>query len=321
MKNSQKGFIAPLLIGIIALLVIGGGVYIYGNKKVEVPAVVDNTTVQSNQIQQTNTQTPPVNNQQNTPIIQTSSPSNNQQILNNLVTNWKKIAPEIIPGFPPTNQAFYGYPEIIQFIGNNRIVITYADNYNPLFAVLNYDINQKKFSYLDKHGAPDFTVTETLWNTWRNKYGDVSFVPQTYQFSSTRTGDVVYPSDWKLISKNPYFVTKSPIVQPNSSSQTVSVRISIGSMNENVYSLLNNTTVLGLKYLYPRNSGDSVIVNTIDSTLGSMGDSCGAIVQAVLEITNPKIEGTHATLRGDPTVAFDIVRVVSHDTPQRTCAY
>ena len=38
MKNSQKGFIVPALLVIIALLVIGGGVYVYENKKVEVPA-------------------------------------------------------------------------------------------------------------------------------------------------------------------------------------------------------------------------------------------------------------------------------------------
>ncbi len=34
MKN-QKGFIVPLLLGIIALFVIGGGVYIYKNKTTE----------------------------------------------------------------------------------------------------------------------------------------------------------------------------------------------------------------------------------------------------------------------------------------------
>lgn len=37
MKNSQKGFVTPLLIGIIAILVIGGGIYIYNNKKAEKP--------------------------------------------------------------------------------------------------------------------------------------------------------------------------------------------------------------------------------------------------------------------------------------------
>ena len=60
MKNNQyiqqaqykKGFIVPILIAIIALLVAGGGAYIYQNKKTEVPAVVDTTTQQLNQIQQ-----------------------------------------------------------------------------------------------------------------------------------------------------------------------------------------------------------------------------------------------------------------------------
>mgnify|MGYP001606502060 FL=1 len=56
MKNSKKGFIVPVLLVIIALLVVGGGVYIYENKKAEVPAVVDTGT------QQTNTQIPPAQN-------------------------------------------------------------------------------------------------------------------------------------------------------------------------------------------------------------------------------------------------------------------
>lgn len=79
MKNSQKGFIVPVLLVIIALLVIGGGVYIYKNKKAEVPAVVDNGT------QQTNTQTPPVNTQTNTPPSQTSE--NKKGTIISLVVN------------------------------------------------------------------------------------------------------------------------------------------------------------------------------------------------------------------------------------------
>jgi hypothetical protein len=58
MKNNfKKGFVVPLLLGIIALLVIGGGIYIYQNRKAEAPTVVDTGT------QQTNAQTPPVNTQ------------------------------------------------------------------------------------------------------------------------------------------------------------------------------------------------------------------------------------------------------------------
>ncbi|HTE48631.1 MAG TPA: hypothetical protein VK675_01860 [Candidatus Paceibacterota bacterium] len=41
MKNSQKGFIVPLLIVIIAILVIGFGVYVYNNKKVSEKEILD----------------------------------------------------------------------------------------------------------------------------------------------------------------------------------------------------------------------------------------------------------------------------------------
>ncbi len=49
MKNSQKGFVVPLLLAIIAVLVVGGGVYVYKNKTDVAPL--------KNQVeQQTNTQ-------------------------------------------------------------------------------------------------------------------------------------------------------------------------------------------------------------------------------------------------------------------------
>jgi len=55
MKNSQKGFVVPLLIAIIAVLVIGGGVYLYENKKIEIPPVTDNAMQVSNQTQNSTT--------------------------------------------------------------------------------------------------------------------------------------------------------------------------------------------------------------------------------------------------------------------------
>jgi len=54
MKN-QKGFIVPLLLAIIAVLVVGGGVYVYKNKKAEAPVLPINTEVRTtNQVQQQN---------------------------------------------------------------------------------------------------------------------------------------------------------------------------------------------------------------------------------------------------------------------------
>lgn len=60
MKNLQQGFIMPLLLAIVAVLVVGGGVYVYKNQKVEKP-VVDSGIEQSDQNQQkVDAQTPPV---------------------------------------------------------------------------------------------------------------------------------------------------------------------------------------------------------------------------------------------------------------------
>lgn len=67
MKNTQKGFIVQILFVIIALLVIGGGIYVYESRKTIAPVIFDVGTQQPDQNkQQTNTQTPPVITQQNT---------------------------------------------------------------------------------------------------------------------------------------------------------------------------------------------------------------------------------------------------------------
>ncbi len=60
--NSQKGFILPLLIAVIAVLAIGGGIYIYETKKVEVPASTDLQVEQSNQTLQSTVQNNSSNN-------------------------------------------------------------------------------------------------------------------------------------------------------------------------------------------------------------------------------------------------------------------
>lgn len=66
MKNSQKGFVVPLLI-VIAVLVIGGGVYLYKSKEIEPPVpVVDR------EVQPSIPQNPPVNDSQKS--VQDSTP-------------------------------------------------------------------------------------------------------------------------------------------------------------------------------------------------------------------------------------------------------
>src|ERR1035437_10150248 len=74
MKNTQKGFVVRLIIAIIAVLVIGGGIYVYENNKAKAPAVTNTEILQPDQVQQqVNTQTPPITNQPLTVTLDLSS--------------------------------------------------------------------------------------------------------------------------------------------------------------------------------------------------------------------------------------------------------
>ena len=74
MKNLQKGFVVPLLLVFIAVLLVGGGVYVYENKKAEAPVVVDTETQQLNQVQPTNTPSQTITTQTSPTQTQNSFP-------------------------------------------------------------------------------------------------------------------------------------------------------------------------------------------------------------------------------------------------------
>jgi hypothetical protein len=449
MKNSQKGFVVPLLLGIIALLVIGGGVYIYENNKIETPVVADNTTQQSNQVQQTNTQNSPVINQQNTSVIKTTPVSNPAPVKSSVTISspngqevwvnrsqqtirWTSKGSDatqpveiILERKSPNDAQFWNIGTIATnqpgsgsyvwtvssndatgnivansqykiLIGRNLAKGTGPVDESDSYFLIAMPTTQPVITLLSPNGGEIWTKGMTQNITWTSPYYfrttnvDITLVPvpmicpsgyscmpnpsylSRYTIASNisanqnsfnwRVGDGSYivmspcgPNDpipldtvthLPILGSNCNRGNKTVIVPDGqytiqicesgtnicdssnnyftittANSQTVSVRISFSSINENIYSLLNNTTILGLNYLYPRNSGNNTVINAIDPTIMSMGDSCGETVQATLEITNPKIEGTHPTLHGDPTVAVDIIRVLSHDNPQRSCAY
>lgn len=77
MRNSQKGSIVPVLLVIIALFVIGGGVYIYENKKAETPTPVSTEAQTQNSVEQTNAQNTPVTTTQQNSVNNSSNSSTN----------------------------------------------------------------------------------------------------------------------------------------------------------------------------------------------------------------------------------------------------
>ena len=75
MNNSKKGLVFPFFIGIIVILLVGGVVYLYENKKVETSEPVDNLNQQTKQTQQTNRQSTSGIAEKTTPVIKTAPTS------------------------------------------------------------------------------------------------------------------------------------------------------------------------------------------------------------------------------------------------------
>ena len=104
MKN-KKGFVVPLIITIVALLAIVGGVYIYKNKKVEAPVVVNSSLpVQSEQ-----TSTTSIN--QNIPIINSFGSLNDHGDMSTVING----------------SNFSDYPfALVQLLSNGQIIDSFC---------------------------------------------------------------------------------------------------------------------------------------------------------------------------------------------------
>lgn len=180
--KTNNGFVVPVLLGIIVLLLVGGIVYVYKNEKAEAPVVVD-TNIENNVI---------------------SEP----EILVSLKTNWQTIQAFISfrPNHPGTTAWLSPYS--VQFIGNNNLLVNFEDGYNPGIAVLNFTDNQFKIleTFKDKG---EFTLVE--WQNLVKKYGDASYPVSTYTVSLLRNNEIVSFQDLTKVPENifvkDYFVT------------------------------------------------------------------------------------------------------------------
>jgi len=177
-SNFQKGYVVPLVIVVVVILIVGGVYMVTKNQKKSVEvAVQDDRTIRE------------------------------QSIISNLVTNWKSIAPSIIPGYPKASVAFYGYPYEIAFKESYAVVVRYVNS------------NNEFVSYLSLSDGSKFIHIQTQMLTSDYKAGVETFgsVSSVYEFSSTREGELVYPSDWVKVKDNSVIVksTKVRLISPN----------------------------------------------------------------------------------------------------------
>ena len=180
--KTNNGFVVPILLGIIILLLVGGGVYIYKNQKAEAPDVVDAGT-------------------QNNVITET-------EILASLKTNWQIIQTSI--SFRPTHPGTTAWlsPYSVQFIGNNNLFVSFEDGYSVGMAVLNFTNGQFKILETFKNQG-EFPLVD--WQNLVKKYGDASYSISTYTVSLMRNNEIVSFQELTKVPENvfvkDYFVT------------------------------------------------------------------------------------------------------------------
>ncbi|TSC68745.1 MAG: hypothetical protein G01um101466_311 [Parcubacteria group bacterium Gr01-1014_66] len=204
MKNSQKGFIVPVLLIIIALLVVGGGVYVYESKKTETPIVVDTETQQSNQVQQqTNTQTS--NTQQNS--------QNNEGAITYASAN---LSATPTTGVSPLTVNFEGQIKV-PYNQRGRAIMFFGDGVSDVMFRSGPDLFSEKWTHtFNKSGEYDAIMVLTsvqdvdsdiqvMNNPYYSKnlvikkvHISVKSSPTTQTYTNAQYAfSVNYPQDWK----------------------------------------------------------------------------------------------------------------------------
>jgi hypothetical protein len=128
MKNSQKGFIVPVLLVIIAVLVVGGGIYFYQNKKIENSSV----SLQTEQFKQA------------------AQPSNQAQNISSNTSNTSKVYTNAKYGFTlQLPLSWSGYTAV----GDDNIVFS-VKGYENIFSINVFTKAQWDAVLKDDYPAP-----------------------------------------------------------------------------------------------------------------------------------------------------------------------
>ncbi len=180
--KTNKGFILPLFFGIIVLLIIGGGVYVYKNKKADLPLAE---------------------------IISESQKS----ILLTMKDDWQSIQGKIPfrPGHPGTTD--WLAPNAVQFISTTSMLINFEDGYTSNLALLNISIPDGEFQILETWKNKSL-FTQEEWQEVVNKYGSSAFpVVSTYTVSLVRGAEIISFPELTKVPENVFVKNFPPLSQ------------------------------------------------------------------------------------------------------------
>ena len=120
--------------------------------------------------------------------IVNNNSNSEQSIITSLKANWQSIQANI--PFRPTHPGTIAWGGLytVQFIGENVLIVSFEDGYNPGIAVLNF--KDGKFNILETFkNQADFEFSD--WENLVKKYGESSYPISTYTLSVLRGKEIV----------------------------------------------------------------------------------------------------------------------------------
>jgi hypothetical protein len=190
MKNKQKGFVIPLIIAIIAILGIGGGVYVYTNKKVvtppvtNVPEVVSTTPAPIIKDEPKTVATTTTTAQKTNPIVQVSNTAN--------ILTPSQTFIELQTKFDAAKTFDEVMAITIKYATNERVAF-----YNSQMAQVTEEMKIQSFPMM-KSVAPTMSVTTIVSE---NITGDIATLSLKNNSNPKETGTVTLKKEagiWKI---------------------------------------------------------------------------------------------------------------------------
>lgn len=128
-------------------------------------------------------------------------------VINSIDRAWPEFE-KSITSRPVLGSTVWGAPNNYQFLGNNRVLISFEDGHVVLASVIEYDCAAKDIA--DFHiMKDDFPFSQSQWQSLSDEYGDATYTIHTYTRQAlreriVRDGKIMNFTDWTETSNNPF---------------------------------------------------------------------------------------------------------------------
>jgi hypothetical protein len=134
-------------------------------------------------------------------IIPVSKETSQVELIKKLENNFAKFQ-EQIPIRPVLGTDKWIGPILVQYISNNRMLISFEDGHVIGIAIVEYVPMSRSFLLIKMLTDSEYQYSQINWESIVSKYGQPGFRPINYAKSMSRAGETIAYPDWTKISEN-----------------------------------------------------------------------------------------------------------------------